>query len=64
MSDDENTYYDNENMEINPNQPIDMTMKLPAKSHLGKLEVKKKKIVFSSQPKKKNGGLGHFDFFG
>lgn len=41
MIDDENTYYDNENMEINPNQPIDMTMKLPAKSHLGKLEVKK-----------------------
>ena len=40
MIDDENTYYDNENMDINPNQPVDMTMKLPAKSHIGKLEVR------------------------
>lgn len=57
MIDDENTYYDNENMEINPNQPIDMTMKLPAKSHIGKLEVKKIKIIiYKTISKKKNGG--------
>jgi len=39
--DDYNNYsYENDSPEdINPNQPIDLTMKLPAKSHLNKLEV-------------------------
>ena len=40
MYDEDNSYpLENESLDSTANQPVDMTMKLPAKSHLNKLEV-------------------------
>lgn len=38
-SEENEEYYENNNETLPPNGNVDMTMKLPAKSHINKLEV-------------------------